>query len=151
MNLHRRHFIRLGGGALAAVATAALWPLRALAASLEDAFKAKNLEEIHAALGAKPEASDLIELSTPDIAENGAVVPVSVTSKLPKTEQIMILVEKNPNPLAASFTLPEGTEAFVSSRVKVGQTCNIHAVVKADGKLYSAMRETKVTLGGCGG
>lgn len=151
MNLHRRRFIRLGGGAIAALATATLWPLRALATALEGAFKAKTMDEIHAALGATPEPSDQIELNTPDIAENGAVVPVSVTSKLPKTEQIMILVEKNPNPLAASFTIPEGTEAFISSRVKVGQTCNIHAVVKADGKFYSASRETKVTLGGCGG
>lgn len=151
MNLQRRNFIRLSGGAFAAVATAALWPLRALANTLESTFKAKNMDEVHAALGAKPEASDLITLTTPDIAENGAVVPVSVTSALPKTEQIMILVEKNPNPLAASFTIPEGTEAFISSRVKVGQTCNIYAVAKADGKLYSAMRETKVTLGGCGG
>lgn len=151
MNLQRRNFIRLGGGALAAVATAALWPLRALANTLEGAFKAKNLDEIHAALGAKPETSDQITLTTPDIAENGAVVPVSVSSALPETEQIMILVEKNPNPLAASFAIPEGTEAFVSSRVKVGQTCNIYAVVKADGKFYSTSRETKVTLGGCGG
>jgi sulfur-oxidizing protein SoxY len=148
MNTRRRHFLLAG---LAALATAALWPLRALADALESAFKAKSVDEVHAAIGGKPEASDQIELMTPDIAENGAVVPVSVTSKLPGTEQILIMVEKNPNPLAASFTLPEGTEAFASTRVKVAQTCNIHALVKADGKFYGTQRETKVTLGGCGG
>ncbi len=151
MNLQRRSFMRLSAGALGAVATAALWPLRALANALEAAFKAKSVDEVFKELGVTPTPSDQITLTTPDIAENGAVVPVSVTSNLPKTEQIMILVEKNPNPMAASFTIPEGTEAFVSTRVKVGQSCNLYAVVKADGKFYSALRETKVTLGGCGG
>jgi sulfur-oxidizing protein SoxY len=151
MNARRRHLLRLGGQAVVALSAAALWPLRALADAMDAAFKAKTLDEFHAAIGSTPQASDQIELSTPDIAENGAVVPVSVTSKLPKTEQIVVLVEKNPNPMAASFVVPDGTEAFVSTRVKVSQTCNIYAVVKADGKFYSAHRETKVTLGGCGG
>lgn len=151
MNLHRRTFIRLGAGALGAVAAAALWPLRALANTLEAAFKARTVDEVFKELGMTPTPSDQITLTTPDIAENGAVVPVSVTSNLPKTEQIMVLVEKNPNPMSASFTIPEGTEAFISTRVKVGQSCNLYAVVRADGKFYSAMRETKVTLGGCGG
>lgn len=151
MNTQRRHFIRLCAGALGTLASASLWPLQVFAGALEGAFKAKTLDEVYGALGAKAEASDLVELTTPDIAENGAVVPVSVNSKLPNTEQILILVEKNPNPLAASFTVPEGSEPFVSTRVKVGQTSNLYAVVKADGKLYSTHRETKVTLGGCGG
>ena len=151
MNLQRRNFIRLSAAALGVVATAALWPLRALANTLDALFKAKSVDEVFKELGTTPTLSDQITLTTPDIAENGAVVPVSVTSNLPKTEQIMILVEKNPNPMAATFTIPEGTEAFVSTRVKVGQSCNLYAVVKADGKFYSAMRETKVTLGGCGG
>lgn len=151
MNLQRRNFMRLSAGALGAVVTAALWPMRALANTLEAAFKAKGVDEVFKELGATPTRSDLITLTTPDIAENGAVVPISILSNIPKTEQIMVLVEKNPNPLAASFTIAEGTEGFVSTRVKVGQTCNLYAVVKADGKFYSAMRETKVTLGGCGG
>ena len=151
MNPQRRHVLRWGAAGLGVFAMSALWPLRALAASLESVFKAKNVEDAFKELGATPTPSDQIQLTTPDIAENGAVVPVSVTSNLPKTEQIMILVEKNPNPLAASFAIPEGTEAFISTRVKVGQTGNVYAVIKADGKLYSAMRETKVTLGGCGG
>jgi sulfur-oxidizing protein SoxY len=79
------------------------------------------------------------------------VVPVGVQSKIPKTEMIAILVEKNPNSLSASFTIPDGTEATVSTRVKMGQTSNVHAVVKAEGKFYYATKEIKVTLGGCGG
>ena len=87
----------------------------------------------------------------PDIAENGAVVPVGAVSKLPNTTDIMIIVEKNPSPLAAAFTIPAGTNADVQTRIKMGQSSNVIAVVKADGKLYSATKETKVTLGGCGG
>lgn len=151
MNTQRREVLRWGVAGFGLLAASALWPLRALAAGLESVFKAKNVDEVFKELGTTPTISDQIELTTPDIAENGAVVPVSVTSKLAKTEQIMILVEKNPNPLAASFTIPDGTEAFISTRVKVGQSGNVYAVVKADGKFYSAMRETKVTLGGCGG
>lgn len=151
MDLQRRNFMRLGVGAFGALATGMLWPLRAMANAIEGAFKAKNVDEVFKELGTTPTPSDQIVLTTPDIAENGAVVPISITSNLPMTEQIMVLVEKNPNPLAASFTIPEGTEAFVSTRVKVGQSCNLYAVVKADGKFYSALRETKVTLGGCGG
>jgi sulfur-oxidizing protein SoxY len=74
-----------------------------------------------------------------------------VTSNLPKTQEIYILVEKNARPLAAAFVLNEGAESFVSTRVKMGQSTNVVAVVKADGKLYSSVKETKVTLGGCGG
>ena len=90
-------------------------------------------------------------MSTPDIAENGAVVPIGVTSTIPKTERIAILVEKNPNMLAASFDLPAGTEPTVTTRVKMGQSSNVYALVKADGKYYVAQKEVKVTLGGCGG
>lgn len=151
MNPQRRNFIRFGAGALGVLAAGVLWPLRAMANVIEGAFKAKNVDEVFKELGATPTPSDQIILTTPDIAENGAVVPVSVVSQLPKTEQILVMVEKNPNPLAASFTIPEGTEGSVNTRVKVAQTCNVYAVVKADGKFYSAMRETKVTLGGCGG
>lgn len=153
MNMQRRNLLRLGASALGLAAASALWPLRAIAAAagLESAFKAKSMKNVFKDLGGTPTESRDIQLMTPDIAENGAVVPVSVTSKIPNTEQILILVEKNPNPMAASFTVPEGTEGFVSTRVKIGQTCNVYAVVRADGKLYSAHRETKVTLGGCGG
>ena len=78
-------------------------------------------------------------------------MPIGVTSKLPKTESIAILVEKNPNMLAASFDIPHGTEPSLTTRVKMGQSSNVYALVKADGKYYVACKEIKVTLGGCGG
>ena len=96
-------------------------------------------------------AAMLAAATAPDIAENGAVVPVTVQSGLPKTESIAILIEKNPNMLAANFDLPSGTDPLVGTRVKMGQTSNVYALVKADGKYYTAVKEIKVTLGGCGG
>ena len=89
-------------------------------------------------------------MNAPDIAENGAVVPVGVSTTLKATE-IAIVVEKNSNALAAHFALPSGTEPFVTTRVKMGQTSNVLALVKADGKWFVASKEVKVTLGGCGG
>ena len=116
------------------------------------AFDTKGLQETVKAMGgtAATESKD-INITSPDIAENGAVVPVSVASKLAKTESISILVEKNPNALSAAFDIPGGTEPFVSTRVKMGQTSNVYALVKADGKYFFATKEIKVTLGGCGG
>ena len=78
------------------------------------------------------------------------MVPFTISSKLAKTESIAVLVEKNPNILAANFTIPDGTEPWVNTRVKMGQTSNVIALVKADGKYYYASKEVKVTLGGCG-
>jgi sulfur-oxidizing protein SoxY len=101
--------------------------------------------------GSSADKSSAITINAPDIAENGAVVPVGVTSTLPKTQQMAILVEKNPSALAAQFILTADSEAFVASRVKMGQTSNVHALVKADGKWYVTTKEVKVTLGGCGG
>jgi sulfur-oxidizing protein SoxY len=88
---------------------------------------------------------------TPDIAENGAVVPVGISSAIPNTQSIAILIEKNPNVLTAVFDIPPGTEPSITTRVKMGQSSNIYALVKADGKYYIAFKEVKVTLGGCGG
>ena len=78
-------------------------------------------------------------------------MPVSITSKIPNTQSISVFVEKNPNPLTAVFEIAEGTEPTITTRVKMGQTSNVYALVKADGKFYSAVKEVKVTLGGCGG
>jgi sulfur-oxidizing protein SoxY len=100
---------------------------------------------------APAQSKDIAFVSTPDIAENGAVVPVCVSSSIPKTESIAILVEKNPNMLAAVFDIPAGTDPAVSTRIKMGQSSNVYALVKADGKYYVASKEIKVTLGGCGG
>jgi len=116
------------------------------------AFEAKTLEDALKAMGASDaaESGDVV-ITAADIAENGAVVPVGVTSKMGGTQQIAILVEKNPAALAASFMIPEGTVADISTRVKMGQTSNVYAVVKAGDKFYMAKKEIKVTLGGCGG
>ena len=116
------------------------------------AFDVRSLNDAVKALGgaSASESKDII-MTSPDIAENGAVVPFTVTSKLPKTESIALLVEKNPNILAANFFIPEGTEPWVNTRIKMGQTSNVIALVKADGKYYYASKEVKVTLGGCGG
>lgn len=147
-SLPRRTFLRL-----AAAATAfAMLPMRLFAGERPmAAFGAVDQDEVFAALGGTPTLSADIDLQTPDIAENGAVVPVGVESRIPGTTRMFIVVEMNPNPLAATFEIPEGSDAWVQTRVKVAQTCMIHGIAEAGGKLYMASRETKVTLGGCGG
>jgi sulfur-oxidizing protein SoxY len=156
MNTGRRDLLKSGGGlSLLALLGAAGWltPETAHADWNKAAFEAKSMDETMKAFGgsAPAQSKDIAFVSTPDIAENGAVVPIGVTSNLPKTERIAILVEKNPNMLAASFDLPAGTEPTVTTRVKMGQSSNVYALVKADGKYYVAQKEVKVTLGGCGG
>jgi sulfur-oxidizing protein SoxY len=155
MHLTRRRFLKGSGGAtvVALAASAGLIKLEPAYAAWNDAaFKTKTLNDTVKALGGQVavESQD-IQITSPDIAENGAVVPVSVTSKLGNTESIAILVEKNPNALSANFEIPAGTEAFVSTRVKMSQTSNVTALVKAGGKYYYTTKEIKVTLGGCGG
>jgi sulfur-oxidizing protein SoxY len=118
----------------------------------ENAFKQKGeAEALKALYGETPEASDKISLDAPEIAENGAVVPIAITSTLPKVTGIAVLVLENPNTLAAVYKIPEGTEAAVSNRLKMAKTSKVVAVVEAGGKLYSASKEVKVTVGGCGG
>ncbi len=115
------------------------------------AFEGKSLDDVFKILGAgSPEKSGAVTLNATDIAENGAVVPVGITTTL-KAEQMAILVEKNPSALAAQFFIPAGTESFVTTRIKMGQTSNVYALVKADGKWSMSVKEVKVTLGGCGG
>jgi sulfur-oxidizing protein SoxY len=155
--MNRREVLKASGGTTVMALMISAGLLKAGDAAAQEwnknAFEAKNLNDTVKALGgtAAAESKDIMFVNAPDIAENGAVVPVGVQSKIPKTEMIAILVEKNPNSLSASFLIPEGTEATVSTRVKMGQTSNVHAVVKADGKFYYATKEIKVTLGGCGG
>lgn len=149
--LSRRRFLQLGARVAGVLALLPWLPGAAWAATLETAFKEKTVDDVLKGLGGDVQPSDKVTIVTPDIAENGAVVPVTVRSALPSTTEIFLLVEKNPNPLAAAFMIPEQTEPSISARVKMQQTSNLIAVVKADGKFYSAVRETKVTLGGCGG
>jgi sulfur-oxidizing protein SoxY len=116
------------------------------------AFESKSMNDTLKALGGAGVAeSKDIAINAPDIAENGAVVPVGVASKIANTQAVYILVDKNPNWLAASFNIPSGTEANVSTRIKMGQTSNVLALVKAGDKFFVASKEVKVTLGGCGG
>ncbi len=155
MDGQRREFVK-AGGVLGLMVAAGLLTAREAqaqqAAWNKAAFEAKNLDDTVKALGGTSAAqSGDISINAPDIAENGAVVPVGVSSKIPNTQAVYILVEKNPNSLAAGFGIPAGTEANVATRIKMGQTSNVHAVVKADNKFYVATKEVKVTLGGCGG
>jgi len=157
MDTGRRDALKTGGSvSLLALLAAAGWlkPGEAMAQGAwnKAAFEAKSMPDAYKAMGGSPaQSKDIAFVSTPDIAENGAVVPIGVTSSVPKTEQIAILVEKNPNMLAATFDIPAGTEPTVTTRVKMGQSSNVYALVKADGKYYVAQKEVKVTLGGCGG
>jgi S-disulfanyl-L-cysteine oxidoreductase SoxD len=156
MNTQRRQALKSGGalglfGVLVAAGLVTAEEARA-AGWDKPAFDAKTMDDALKALGAgKPGESSDIMLNAPDIAENGAVVPVGVKSSLPGTEFIAILIEKNPSMLAASFTLPDGTPGDISTRVKMGQTSSVYALVKADGKYFMVSKEIKVTLGGCGG
>jgi sulfur-oxidizing protein SoxY len=118
----------------------------------EDAFKQKSIDDTLKLLyGKTAEPSDKVKLDAPEIAENGAVVPISVSSTLADVTSISILVAENPNALAASYKIPAGTIPNVANRLKMAKTSNVIAVVEAGGKLYSATKEVKVTVGGCGG
>jgi sulfur-oxidizing protein SoxY len=148
----RRNALRLLGGLALAMAAGVLRPVMALAAEWNKAaFDAKALPEALKALGIAAAAdSDKIDLKAPEIAENGAIVPIEVGSALPNTQSIYIFAEKNPQPLVAQFDLT-GIEPFISTRIKMGESAKVRVIVKADGKFYSASREVKVTIGGCGG
>jgi len=159
MDVRRREVLKSGSGmSVLALVAAAGWlkPGDALAQAgnwNKAAFETHSVDDTVKAMGgsAPAQSKDIAFVSTPDIAENGAVVPIGVTSSIPKTESIAILVEKNPNVLAASFDIPAGTDPAITTRVKMGQSSNVYALVKADGKYYVASKEIKVTLGGCGG
>jgi sulfur-oxidizing protein SoxY len=118
----------------------------------EEAFKAKNeADAVKALFGKTPEASDKVKMDAPEIAENGAVVPVSATTTLSDVTSITFLVHENPVVLVASYHIPAGTVPSVANRIKMAKTSNVIVVVEAGGKLYSATKEVKVTVGGCGG
>jgi sulfur-oxidizing protein SoxY len=152
MNNRRRSFLAIAGGAGALAAAGLLKPQSAHAATWnKQGFEAKAYNDAVKGLGAANmvESKD-IAITAPDIAENGAVVPVAITSKIPNTQSISIVAEKNPFPLAATFDVANGAEPYASVRLKLGQTSNVRAIVKADGKFYTSVKEVKVTVGGCG-
>ena len=118
----------------------------------EGAFKQKSdADAIKALYGKTAEPSDKVKLDAPEIAENGGVVPITVSSSLADVTSISILVSENPNALAASYRIPAGTLPSVANRLKMAKTTNVIAIVEAGGKLYSTTKEVKVTVGGCGG
>jgi sulfur-oxidizing protein SoxY len=155
MDRSRRTLLKYAGGIGAltiGVVSGLAKPSNAAAADWnKTGFESKAMSDAVKALGAgNPVESRDIVIAAPDIAENGAVVPVAVTSKIANTQQISIISEKNPRPLMATFDVSSGSEGYISTRIKMGETSNVWAVVKADGKFYSAKKEVKVTVGGCG-
>jgi len=155
INTKRRTFLQgtVAGSAVAvAVGAGLLSPRQVLAAWPKKSFEAETvqnaLKNLHGTDLTEP--SDKIEIKAPDIAENGAVVPVTVSTSL-NADAISIVPEKNPTPMAANFNLASNATGFVSTRIKMGETSNVIAVVKSGDKLYSARKEVKVTIGGCGG
>ena len=156
MDRGRRQVLKGTGGAAVlglAMAAGLFRPGSAWADWNKSAFDTKSLNDAVKALGGTGATeSKEITITSPDIAENGAVVPFTIASKLPNTEAVALLVEKNPNILAANFQIPQGTEPWINTRVKMGQTSNVIALVKtSDGKYHYAAKEVKLTLGGCGG
>ena len=149
----RREMMSRSAQVTALLATAGLLPQAAQAAWNKDAFDAKTLADAVKSLGGSaPAQNGSITITGPDIAENGAVVPVGASTTLPGVKRLALMVEKNPNALAAVFDVTDAVEANVSTRVKMGQSSNVYAVAfMADGKVLFAQKEIKVTLGGCGG
>ncbi len=156
MDSERRTFVRTAGGAgiLALLASRGFLAVGEARADLWNklAFDAESLEDALDVLVNSPssESADVI-IVAPDIAENGAVVPVGVIATMTGVESIAILCEKNPHPLAAIYELPAGTHADVKTRVKMAQTSSVLVLVKAGGRVHTARKEIKVTRGGCGG
>ena len=136
----------------AALVAGLLKPGHALAAWNKEAFAAKTPGDALKGLGAaSTEPSKGIVIEAPEIAENGAVVPIEITSNVPGTTSIAVVIEKNPFPLAARFEFKEGALPFVKLNAKMGETSDVRVVATAGGKHYAASKEIKVTIGGCGG
>ena len=153
--MNRRTLLKrsLAASAVSVAASAGLLsPSTVMAAWPKAAFEAKDVAGgLAGAMGSSEFAhSDAIKVKAPDIAENGSVVPVTISTTLDGVEQISIFADANGSPLVASFNL-SGSQAYVSTRIKMGKTGNVLAVVKANGALHANKKEVKVTIGGCGG
>ncbi len=150
--MKRRTFLQgtLAAGAAGLAASAGLLAPRMVFAD-GSAFDAKSMDDVLKAMAITPEESDKVKIKAPEIAENGAVVPVTVSSELEGVTELSILVANNPTPLAATFILGEGAKPEASTRIKMGKTSDVVAIAKAGDKTYSAKQNVKVTIGGCGG
>ena len=151
--LNRREMLARSAALAGLMAAAGLLPKAAMAAWNQAAFEAKSVADVMKALGAAaPVESKDVTITGPDIAENGAVVPVGASTTLPGVKRLLIMIEKNPALLAAAFDVTESIEPAFTTRVKMNQSSNVIAVaMMADGKVLFAQKEVKVTLGGCGG
>ena len=151
--MNRRNAMGQSAKVAGLLVAAGVWPQFANAAFEAKAFEAKNMAELMTALGGSaPAQSADVTVTGPDIAENGAVVPLGASTALPGVKRMMLLVEKNPSVLAAMFDVTPAVEANFSTRVKMGQSSDVYAVAMMnDGKVLFAKKEVKVTLGGCGG
>ncbi|BBN59147.1 thiosulfate oxidation carrier protein SoxY [Hydrogenovibrio marinus] len=155
--MKRRSFLKgtlATGAAAVAVNAGLLTPSTVLADWNKKAFDAKKVDDaLNGMYGtAAATASGDISLKAPAIAENGAVTPITVdASKMKGVESISIVASKNPMPLVCEYSFASAAEGYVSTRIKMGETQNVVAIVKAGGKLYKAEQEVKVTIGGCGG
>ena len=149
MDYGRREAIK-AGGVLGMFLMLGVLPVSALAGIDRKAFETKSLDEALDALGGLvAEESALITLTAPDVAENGALVPVTVESTMNDVEQISILADRNPTMLVAHYTLPKGTDAYLSTRIRMAETSNVIVLLKAGGRFYRASKQVKVTAGGC--
>ena len=149
---HRRSLLKAAGAFAGLLAAGLAAPLTAFAAWSKDAFAAKKAQDALNSLGktgAQPSNAILIE--APDIAENGAIVPIEISSNIPGTSSIAVLIDKNPYPLAAKFDFAGDAAPFVKLNAKMGETSDVRVVATAGGRHYTATREVKVTIGGCGG
>ena len=149
----RRQMLQRSSAGVTALGGLGLLPQAAQAAFNAPAFEAKTMADLVKALGVSmPTESKDVTIIGPDIAENGAVVPVGCASSLPGVKRLLILVEKNPNMLCAMFDVSDSVEPSFNTRVKMGQSSNVMAVaITADNKVLFSHKEIKVTLGGCGG
>ena len=151
--MNRREMLARSAAVAALLGTVGLLPQAAQAAYNSAAFEIKSMADLVKSLGGSaPIESKDVTITGPDIAENGAVVPIGVSTSLPGVKRLLVLVEKNPSVLSAMFDVSDAVEANFTTRVKMGQSSNVMAVaMMADGKVLFAQKEVKVTLGGCGG
>lgn len=151
--INRREMLAKSATVAGLMAAAGLLPKAALAAWNQAAFDAKTMSDALKALGAgSPAESKEVTITGPDIAENGAVVPLGVSTGLAGVKRLLIMIEKNPSILAASFDVSDAMDSNIATRVKMGQSSNVFGVaLMADGRVLFAQKEVKVTLGGCGG
>ena len=155
MSCTRRNFLHglaATGSLCATAAVGLIAPLRVLAATTRAAFSATGVEEVLNELGAAQaiETSDVV-IEAPEVANNGAMVPITVESRIAGTDYIAVIAEKNPFPLIAEFQFESGANAYVATRIKMMESAPVKAIVKAQGKVYVASRTVEVTIGGCGG